>query len=81
MKKPFKFGERVIVLKNGHEPNGPGKIWEYDEGWQLMLGVRFDKKFRGGGILSVTTPSCAKGHGWYVERKYIRRIKTQRRST
>ena len=76
MPKPFKFKERVIVSKANDEfgPSGPGKIWEHDDGEKDSLGVRFDKNVGGHDLGLCYEPSCLRGHGWYVERQFIRRL-------
>lgn len=79
MKRIFKFKERVKVIRNdGMPPNLEyplfGRIWEKGGGEDSFVGVKFDKKMTGH-VLPATSPHCADDYGWYVEKKYIRRIK------
>ena len=91
MSKPFKFGEKVIVLKAyGNWPeeapkNRKGRVWQHDRGDDI-IGIRFDENVGGHDI---HTPGedvplgahCKHGHGWFVEREFVSRIKSKRRST
>jgi len=79
MRKLFKFKEQVIVSKaNDDWPGGncpknrKGRVWEVDDD-NNSLAVRFDANI-GGHNLSASGKPCVKGHGWYIERKYIRPI-------
>jgi len=75
--KLFKFKERVIVSKKAEWPytgmpaNRKGRVWKREDTGLSSIGVRFDEAM-GGHNLGIA--DCADGFGWYVERKFIRRL-------
>ena len=75
--KPFKFKERVIILKGFDGPlkmfrkNRTARVWRKDN--YKMVAIRFDENINGHD-LGNEGPRCTNGHGWYVERRFIRRL-------
>jgi len=81
--KPFKFKERVVVSRanddwpGGIPKNRMGRVWQRDEGdyvHAFCLAIRFDQNIDGHNLSVGGGPRCKRGHGWNVERRFIRRL-------